>query len=196
MTLKKYKWAGTPGKHNKDISLNPWSQIDVRKILKAARDELHDERPECYLIVSLALQGGLRRAEIDSLLWRSVDLVRRVIHVESNEFFHLKSENSQGEVDIGDSLLEDLKRFKKQATGEFVVESGIPAAEHQGVGANRCRQHFAFVNDWLCKLGVNGARPLHELRKAAGSIIVQEHGIVAASRFLRPIHNAFLPLQG
>ncbi len=23
--MKKYKWAGTPGKHNKDIGLNPWS---------------------------------------------------------------------------------------------------------------------------------------------------------------------------
>jgi len=161
------------------------SRTNAVDVLKAAREKLRDEHPECYLIVCLALQCGLRRAEIDSLLWRSVDLVRRVIHVESNEYYRLKSEDSQGEVDLGDALLEDLKNFKKRAAGEFVIESDLPATVHRSSGAYRCQQHFAFVTGWLRKLGVKVDRPLHELRKEVGSVIAQEHGIFAASRFLR-----------
>jgi len=161
------------------------SRTNAVEVLKAARVNLLDKHPECYMIVCLALQCGLRRAEIDSLLWRSVDLVRRVIHVESNEYYHLKSEDSQGEVDIGDTLLENLRKFKKRATGVFVIESELPASLHRSSGAYRCQQHFTFVTNWLRKLGIKVDRPLHELRKEVGSVIAQEHGIFAASRFLR-----------
>lgn len=38
---------------------------------------------------------------------------------------------------------------------------------------------------WLRRRGVEGAKPLHTLRKEAGSIIATKAGIFAASRFLR-----------
>jgi len=161
------------------------SRINAQDVLKAAREELLEDHPECYLIVCLALQCGLRRAEIDNLLWRSVDLIRRVVHVESNEYYRLKSEDSQGEVDIGKSFYGELKEFKKRATGEFVIESDTPASVHRSSGAYRCQEHLEFVTGWLRGVGVNVDRPLHELRKEVGSVIAQEHGIFAASRFLR-----------
>jgi integrase len=161
------------------------SRTDARKILEAAEEELREKHPECYLIVCLALKCGLRRAEIDSLLWRSVDLLRRVIHVESNEYYQLKSEDSHGEIDLGEAMVETLSKFKKAANGEFVVEADRPAKPHLDSGSYRCQTHFNYVTDWLRKQGVKVARPLHELRKEVGSVIAQEHGIFAASRFLR-----------
>jgi integrase len=49
----------------------------------------------------------------------------------------------------------------------------------------RCESVFDRLTQWLRKQGVEGAKPLHTLRKEAGSIIATKAGIHAASRFLR-----------
>jgi hypothetical protein len=38
---------------------------------------------------------------------------------------------------------------------------------------------------WLRGHGITAEKALHELRKEAGSVVAQRHGIFAASRFLR-----------
>ena len=49
----------------------------------------------------------------------------------------------------------------------------------------RCEDVFYRLTHWLRKNGVEGSKPLHTLRKEAGSIIATKAGIHAASQFLR-----------
>ena len=44
---------------------------------------------------------------------------------------------------------------------------------------------FEELATWLRSQGVESKRPIHELRKEVGSLIADEHGIYAASRFMR-----------
>jgi len=49
----------------------------------------------------------------------------------------------------------------------------------------RAAKTFEQVLAWLRANGVKGFKPLHTLRKEAGSMICQQDGLFAASRFLR-----------
>jgi hypothetical protein len=49
----------------------------------------------------------------------------------------------------------------------------------------RCEETFERLNTWLRSKGITANKPLHELRKELGALIATEHGIYAASRFLR-----------
>jgi hypothetical protein len=188
------------------------SRIDARAILKAADEELKVERPILYTALNLALRAGLRRREIDTLLWKSVDLERKVIHVEANEFYDLKSTDSAGGVDIGDELAGFLAAFRKQHHADMFVLPTLPlkgvrkakalpdgkmndGAHEIQVGnytkrmtpsdSYRCARTFDDLTAWLRLHGVMANRPIHELRKEIGSLVADEHGIYAASRFMR-----------
>ena len=187
------------------------SRIDARAILKAADRDLRKLKPVLYLAFNLALRSGLRRREIDTLMWKSVDLERKVIHVEANNYYDLKSTDSAGEVDISDDFVKFLTAYRKQHADEiFVVtvtgkrrkrktradnsDSNDSSLVQEGVGEHtkripsdsyRCKQVFEDLTAWLRAQGVASKRPIHELRKEVGSLIADEHGIYAASRFLR-----------
>src|SRR6266545_3906069 len=49
----------------------------------------------------------------------------------------------------------------------------------------RCGPIFDRLNEWLRSKGVKANKPLHEMRKEIGALIATQHGIYAASRFLR-----------
>ncbi|MDA1278102.1 MAG: hypothetical protein O2960_29245, partial [Verrucomicrobia bacterium] len=49
----------------------------------------------------------------------------------------------------------------------------------------RCEPIFDRLNEWLRSKGVTANKPLHELRKEIGALVATQHGIYAASRFLR-----------
>jgi hypothetical protein len=49
----------------------------------------------------------------------------------------------------------------------------------------RCQEHFEQLILWLRKEGLRSKKPLHELRKAFGSLINEKAGIHSASRALR-----------
>src|SRR5262245_39816265 len=52
------------------------SKIDAGVLLRQAREELAESDPDSFLAMLLALAAGLRRGEIDKLLWRSLDFAR------------------------------------------------------------------------------------------------------------------------
>lgn len=172
------------------------SRIDARAILNSADDELRVSQPTLYATLNLALRTGLRRKEIDTLMWKSLDLERKVIHVEANEYYDLKSTDSAGEVDISDEYVNFLKSFRKQhATESFVIPAPPKRRKKKGSAINsewsvtsqgyRCKTVFDNLITWLRSHGVESKRPIHELRKEIGSLIADEHGIYAASRFMR-----------
>lgn len=161
------------------------SKIDARKILNAAEIDLAPNHTEAYKIFLLALHCGLRVSEIDHLLWKNVDLDESVITIESTEYHQLKSEDSAGQIKIGADITEIFKSFAEQGRSTFVVDDSIPAISDKSRRKYRLATHLRVLKRWLRMKGVTANKPIHELRKEVGSVIARDHGIYAASRFLR-----------
>jgi len=161
------------------------SKIDARKILDAADLDLAHSSPEAYKIFLLALHCGLRVSEIDHLLWRNVDLDESLITIESTEHHQLKSEDSTGQIKIGEDITKTFLTFERQENATFVVDDSIPAITDRSRRKYRLASHLRELKRWLRMKGVTAKKPIHELRKEVGSIIARDHGIYVASRFLR-----------
>ena len=164
-------------------SMRYQSKFDPSTLLRAAIDELD---PDTLKVLLLALCGGLRRGEIDRLLWRQVDFERGLIHVEVTEAGALKTEDSAGAVQIDEELAALLRGFRAKAGSEYVIDSGHAIGGPAPYGQRyRCLGIFARLTGWLHAHGITARRAIHELRKEAGSIVATQSGIYAASRFLR-----------
>jgi integrase len=164
------------------------SKIDAGEILRKAHDELAEQAPAQFLVILLGMAAGLRRGEIDRLPWDHVDFRKRQIFVEDTEAGAVKSSDSRGAVDIDERTIELLRGFHAKADTEFVIDA--PQAEEADFSRPwgqryRCSSVFEKVNAWLRANGVEGNKPLHTLRKEAGSMIATQHGIFAAAQFLR-----------
>ena len=155
--------------------------------MRQAREEWRNH-PDAFLAMVLALGAGLRRGEIDRLLWRDVDLAEGRIFVEESEYGALKSEDSRGAVDIDKSTVEILRGFQATAKGQFVIsalKAGKGEVSRSWGNRYRCGTVFEKVNAWLRAHGVEGNKAIHTLRKEAGAIVATRDGISAASQFLR-----------
>lgn len=160
------------------------SRIDAEKLLRLAGAELAPSQPEAFKVLLLGLCCGLRKREIDCLLWTQVDMDAGVIRIEATEHFRPKSEDSAGEVDLDPELLALLRGWRSRATGEFVIE-GRESTDFKSRVSYRCEPVYAALYDWLRKHGVRAQKALHELRKEAGALVAKTAGIYAASRLLR-----------
>ncbi len=161
------------------------SKINATEIIRAAMSELRYSDPEVLKALTLACICGLRISEIDYLLWQAVDLNEAALRVETTEYHQLKSADSAGEIDLNDQVVALFRDFQVEAKGEFVVESEREANKRPGSRHYRCDRVFNRLRAWLRSQGVTARKPIHELRKEVGSIIVSEHGIFEASRYLR-----------
>ncbi len=171
-------------------SMRYHSKIDPTALMRDASAELSNDDPGAFLTLILALGAGLRRGEIDRLLWRQVDCTTGVIHVHVTEAGGLKSADSTGAVHIDETLAEILRGFRARASGEYVIEADGNLSQNdkgfsQWSRKYRCEAVFDRLIQWLRDHGIGGQKPLHTLRKEAGSIVATAHGIYAASRFLR-----------
>ena len=170
----------------KEPSLRYISKIDPFAVLSKAKEELAETEPEAFKVLILALVCGLRRAEIDNLLWRAFDFASSSMRVESSEFHELKSEDSAGKIDLDANTLALFRGYRaKKPKSVFVVESRLKHDSRAKAGRYRCNPVFKTLLTWLRKNGVDAHKPLHTLRKEIGSIIASEHGIFEASRYLR-----------
>ncbi len=170
----------------KEPSLRYISKMDPYAILALAMEELAGAEPESFKVMILALVCGLRRAEIDNLLWRAFDFPGSALRVETSEYHALKSEDSAGKIDLDADTLALFRGYRAKAPTElFVIKSPLKPKTKAKVGRYRCKPIFDTVIAWLRKNGVDGHKPIHTLRKEIGSIIASEHGIFEASRYLR-----------
>jgi len=155
------------------------SSFNIYALIKAAKDELREPEPEMFKIFLLASMAGLRRKEIDCLLWEQVKFHQGIIRIEPTKYYHPKSEDSIGDIEVDSELLAVLGEMRNGTP--FVVES---SAEPK-LGYYRCAYSFEKLIGWLKAHGVQGSKPLHNLRKEFGSLIADQHGIYVASRMLR-----------
>lgn len=164
------------------------SKIDPFAILAAAKEELAESKPEVFKVLVLALVCGLRRGEIDNLLWNAFDFGNSALRVETSEYHQLKSDDSAGTIDLDADTKALFQQYRKENPGAlFVIDSPVdPKLVGTEKGPRyRCNREFSTAIKWLRQNGVNVQKPIHTLRKEIGSIIASEHGIFAASRYLR-----------
>ncbi len=181
------------------------SKIDAAEIIESAfahfaAPRADDEKPkdfearrECLKVFMLALFCGLTRQEIDGLEWNAIDFKTGKISIRRTETARLKTQAREGDVALDPHTLARLGHLKTVARGSFVVESSNAPKVAARSTRYRAKITFQALNDWLKmyendqgrKPLENVKKPLHELRKEAGAVIVQQFGIYAASKFLR-----------
>ena len=161
------------------------SKVNARALIAAARKELKVAKPEAYKAFLLGLFAGMRKAEIDSATWDMLDLQNNVIRLEETEFLHLKTTDSADEITVDAEVIDELQKLKAATAGPFIIASDRLPRNDSTRSYYRCKPVFDELNEWLRKKGVTANKPLHEMRKEVGALIVTKHGIYAASRFLR-----------
>ena len=108
-----------------------------------------------------------------------------MIRIQPTNFFHPKSEDSIGDIQIDDEIMAIFREYRATVKGPFVVPSRLqPKAVLRG-DYYRCKTQFERINAWLRLQGVTDQKPLHTLRKEFGSLVNVAHGIHAASKALR-----------
>jgi integrase len=174
------------------------SKVNVHALIAAARNELKPNEPEVYKAFLLGLFAGMRRGEIDLAEWRMLDSRTGVIKLEETEWLHLKTQDSAGEITIDEELMTELREFKPASKSPFIISSTVtwgngkkkrtrtrPPRNNSARAYYRCAPVLDRLSQWLRDKGVKANKPLHEMRKEIGALIATEHGIYAASRFLR-----------
>jgi integrase len=78
-----------------------------------------------------------------------------------------------------------FKEWHTQSTDRFVIESNALPRPKVHYQYYRADQVFDSLVRWLREQGIRGNKPFHVLRKMFGSLIVEKHGIFAASSALR-----------
>jgi integrase len=175
---------------SKDRNAHYISRINPQKLVREAKADLAGNKPEQFKIFLLALFCGLRRNEIDKLMWRAVDFEKGVIHVELNSYFTPKAASSLGDVFLEAEVSAILKKAKKKATGDFVIESSNEPRLDIAYDHYRSSAELDGLIGWLRNHGVDTDNPLHTLRKESGRLMTEKHGIYAASKMLR--HSSIL----
>lgn len=169
----------------KEASKRYNSKMDPFAILTKANVEMLDSDPEALKVVILALLCGLRRSEIDNLMWDAINFSTSRLSVETTEYHALKSKKSSGLIDVDpDTLALFLSDRAKNPASVFVIESNKSPGKSKKRDY-RCDKVFERVLAWLRAQGVEPTKPIHTLRKEIGSHIYKEFGIYAASSFLR-----------
>lgn len=167
---------------------NPYqSKINAPALLKEAGEDLEGDpnRRNQWLIFVLALLLGLRKREIDTLLWRSVDLKKKLLTIEATEHFQPKTEESAAVLDLAPQLASLLRETKKTAQTGFILDVPGRVGRPNDRTYYRAAADFDALNVWLRSKGVTALKPLHELRKEAGALVADNNGIYAASLLLR-----------
>ena len=161
------------------------SKVNPTQLLADAEAELRPTAPEQYKIFLLALFAGLRRNEIDKLLWSSILWKENVIRIEEHACFRPKTDSSLDDVGIAPQLLTYLEETYKKRTGIFVVEATTGPRAGVTYDHYRCHRDLGSLCAWLKTKGLPNERALHTLRKECGRLITEQFGIFAASRVLR-----------
>jgi integrase len=151
--------------------------VKIRADLSALRKQ------EAFKVLILGLCAGLRRGEIDALLWSQVDFSANCLWIETTDVHELKAD-SAGKIPLDPVIMDLLRKWKSSATDEFVVRGCAPRGGTDKVHYRANRTHEELIK-WLKTKGITSRMPLHTLRKEFGSIICDQAGIHAASRLLR-----------
>lgn len=180
------------------------SKFDAERLLSTANKKLmkpqkEGESGEDYLTRTEAFKAlvifgftGMRRKELDLLLWEQVNLREGHIDLRHTKYFRPKAESSVGRIPLAPDAVTVLQGFRARAPeDEFVMKGGKPNLKATYTHY-RAAKSCDFLIKWLKEYDVDGEtplanvqKPLHELRKEVGAILTTRHGIYAAKTILR-----------
>ena len=129
----------------------------------------------------MSVMAGLRRREIDTLEWDAFRWDLGILRIEPTKWFHPKSEDSIGDIEIDEGLLKIFREYRAKAVGSFVVQSKLKA--RPGAGWEHCRCTSAFENliAWLRAKGLRRTSRYIPCGRSSDHRSAR-HGIYAASR--------------
>jgi integrase len=153
--------------------------IPIETLVSAAVNELD---VESFKVFTLAVGLGLRRREIDTIQWNSVDFVAATLTIRPGADYRLKTFGSASILPLEPEVLSLLRGWRAASKGRYVVESGNTLSARS---IYRCEKVFQALIDWLRQKGIDDPKPVHAMRKLFGSRIAQSHGIFEASKMLR-----------
>lgn len=62
------------------------SKMDASAILKEAKKDLFEDEPEAYKVILLGLMCGLRKSEMDTLMWDAFNFEDSKLLIEPNDY--------------------------------------------------------------------------------------------------------------
>ncbi len=156
------------------------SDVDVGALVRDAKAELP---PDGYKTIILAVQFGLRRAEIDRLRWSHIDLVAGRISVEGTAQGEVKTGASARLLAIAPGMIDVLTEWRAGAADGFVIAPSAALRPKRWSGY-RADVVFEKVLRWLRGKGWDCHHPIHKNRKEFGSMISMNFGVFEASEAL------------
>lgn len=182
------------------------SKFDAEALLRDAQRDLMSPRSdspptnenselksEAFKALIIFAFTGLRRKELDLLVWDQVDLNQRWIDLCYTKYFSPKAESSIGRVPLDEDAVSVLRGFRARAENDEFVMKGEKPRPKASYSYYRANKTFKFLLSWLrsyqladgsCPLE-DVQKPLHELRKEVGAILTTRYGIYAAKTVLR-----------
>ena len=172
------------------------SKFDARLLLDEAANNLSGKdlgedsasKFEQWKILYLALVAGLRYREIDNLRKQDVSPSTRKISVRPHGEYAPKTQASEADVTVSEGAAKVLEQMLARTKGNwFVTEAKSIKSSSYRTGA-----HHDELLEWLRNYEERGIKPLadvhkplHELRKEAGTLVNSQHGLNEAKNFLR-----------
>lgn len=162
------------------------SKIDPAGILRDATDNLAATNHEAFKALFLCLVLGLRRNEADTLLWSQIDFTRSEVAIMPTEHNPLKSRDSARVLALDADSLAILRGWHATAGGQaFVLASAFQPRPLARTPVYRCKDTFIDLAAWLRARGITARKPIHELRKECGTLLLKQgQPIEAVSRYL------------
>ncbi len=164
------------------------SHIDVSVILKAAKSELWEQPLErdraAYIGFLLCLGCGMRRKEADCLTWDAVDENKLVIRLRPTDHYALKSAAAARDIVLDQKAASILRQWRGAQQSEFVLPGRKPKPQATNP-YYRANAAWKSLISFLRRKGVSESKPIHVLRKEAGTQILKRGGsLVDVQRFL------------
>jgi len=100
------------------VSQRYHSTINIEALIRAARNELAENAPELFKAFCLATFCGLRRLEVDRLIWSAFRFDEGILRIQATKYFSPKSEDSIGDIALEPELVELFRGYKVRSTGE------------------------------------------------------------------------------
>ncbi|MBJ7328027.1 MAG: tyrosine-type recombinase/integrase [Chthoniobacterales bacterium] len=164
---------------------NPRFEVQVpwEDILEAA-GQLNDV--ELKKAFYLAVTCGLRRREMDTLLWDSFDFRDQRLTVKPTKDYALKTAGSYSAIPLPlavSAFFEQCHRREQAKRGDGVLAGNRKT--NLTSRSYRCEVTWQKLLAWVRAQGITDRKPIHHLRKLCGEALNRQAGIHAASRFLR-----------
>ncbi len=141
---------------------------EINSFLDAVKDQKHK------IFFKLAIMSGARQGELIGLKWSDVDWKNNQIHIKrtfnNQQWFDVKTSTSDRRIDLGPSMMADLKKWKL-ASKPNKLDLVFPNEAGQPMNHNNMTARYFFPA--LTKAEIEKIR-FHDLRHTYASLLIEQ----------------------